>query len=70
MGRYRVVYAISYDVDAEDEVEAEEKAYDMLAREIGESAAEIVAEVFGINVEPLDEEDELDFEDEFEDLEW
>lgn len=57
MGRFRVVFAVSYDVEAEDENEAEEKAYDMLAHEIGDSTAEIVVATFGINVESIDEED-------------
>ena len=53
MGRYRVVIAVSYDVEAEDELEACDKAYEMLEKEIGEKAADAVLEAFGVNVEEI-----------------
>lgn len=72
MPKFRVVYAISFDVEAEDESEAEEKAYEMLVREIGGDAADAVIGAFGVNVEELDDDwsafEEEDGEDYFE--EW
>jgi len=48
--KYRVVFALSYDVSAKDEVEAEDKALEMLEEEFGKRFADIVLSEFGVNV--------------------
>ena len=53
MAKYRVVFAISYDVEAEDEVEAEEKAIEELEAEFGSVFTDVVLNSFGVNVEEL-----------------
>jgi len=50
MPKFRVVIATSFGVEAEDELEAEEAAYEMLEREIGREAADAVLETFGVDV--------------------
>jgi hypothetical protein len=54
MPKFRVVIAISFEVEAEDGLEAESEAYQMLEREIGKEAADVVLRTFGVNVERTD----------------
>jgi hypothetical protein len=53
MRKFRVVVATSFDVEAEDSIDAECVAYDQLKKEIGKAAADAVWEVFGVNVEEI-----------------
>jgi len=48
MKTYRVEIAVSYDVEAEDSLEAEEKAYELLEKDIGKAAADAVLKAFGV----------------------
>lgn len=51
--KYRVVYAMSYDIDAEDEQGAEEIAFDLFKEDVGGSSR---LDMFGTNVEVLEDE--------------
>jgi len=51
--KFRVVYAISYDVEAEDEMEAREKAVELMEKEFGKKFTDIVLSEFGVNVSEL-----------------
>jgi len=51
--KYRVVFAISYDVEAENKEDAEEKAIEKLEKEFGKKFADIVLYYFGENIEEI-----------------
>lgn len=53
MPKFRVVYAISYDIEAGDEMEAKEKAVEFMKKEFGKKFTDIVLREFGINVNEL-----------------
>ena len=53
MAKFRVVYAISYDVEAKDEMEAKEKAIELMEEEFGKKFTDIVLSEFGVNVSEL-----------------
>jgi len=57
MPKFRVVIAVSYDVEAENEVEAETIAHELLEKEIGKEALDAVLEVFGVNVRRVEDEE-------------
>ena len=55
MAKYRAVFAISYDVEATDISEAEDKAIEKLEEEFGKSFADIILQHFGSNVEKIEQ---------------
>jgi len=57
MPKFRVVIAVSYDVEAENEVEAETVACELLEKEIGKEASDAVLETFGVNVRKVEDEE-------------
>lgn len=53
MTKYRVVYAVSYDVEAENESEAEDKAIELLEQEFGDDA-DVILDCFGSNMTEIE----------------
>jgi len=57
MAKYRVVFAISYGIEAKDMGEAEDKAIEQFEKELGDIAIQNpkLLELFGVNIEKLEE---------------
>ena len=55
MTRYNVVFSAAYEVDAEDEKSAEERAWDMFIEDVNVLSP---GEIFGIHAEEIDERSE------------
>jgi len=51
--KFRVVYSISYDIEAEDNSEATDKAEKKMSDDFGEGFTNIIAMNFGCNVEEV-----------------
>ncbi|MGB9914110.1 MAG: hypothetical protein ACPLIG_01715 [Candidatus Bathyarchaeales archaeon] len=55
MTKYWGAYALSYDVEEENSIDAEDKVIQELERDFGEKVVDITLEHFGSNVEEMGE---------------
>lgn len=52
MKKYKVVFALSYEIEADNEIDAEDKASEVFCEEVDNSTSGLT-EIFGCNVEEI-----------------